>query len=108
MTTTTQITEQPTSDQSSPLVRGPGTPQGLAEQAAVSEAQEICEALNELDRLAKATRTAVLGRNKYRALSSLVAISPLVSHIMDTCTKMSAATSSGQASARGTGSEGYL
>lgn len=108
MTTTPLITEQPSSDQSSPLVGEPGTPQSLADQAAVSEAQEICVALNELDRLAKAARTAVLKRNKYRVLSSLVAIPPLVSHVMDICSQMSTAMSSRQASECRTGSDGYL
>ena len=65
-------------------------------------------ALNELDRLARAARTAVLKRDKYRALSSLVAIPPLVSHVLDICSEMSAATSSRQASACRSGSDGYL
>ena len=108
MATTSLITEQPSSDQLNLLTDGPSSPQGLAEQAAGGDASEIHVALNELDRLAKAARTAVLERDKYRALSSLVAIPPLVSHVMDTCSQMSTDTSTRQASACRTGSEGYL
>ena len=108
MATTPLITEQPSSDQFNPLTDGPSSPQGLAEQAPGGDASEIHVALNELDRLARAARTAVLKRDKYRALSSLVAIPPLVSHVLDICSEMSAATSSRQASACRSGSDGYL
>ena len=106
METTPLITEQPSSDQSNLLTGGPSSPQGLAEQAAGGDASEIHVALNELDRLAKAAREAMFKCEKYRALSSLVAIPPLVSHIMDTCSQMSTDTSSRQASECRAGSEG--
>ena len=87
-------------DRSMPLLGDP--------LAATDETYGIHVALNELDRLAKAAREAMFKCEKYRALSSLVAIPPLVSHIMDTCSQMSTDTSSRQASECRAGSEGYL
>lgn len=77
---------------------------GSASEASVTDG--IAEALRELHRLTDQAREAVLGRAKFRALSALVAIQPLVGHLIEECNRPSGPVS--VATEAASSNSGYL
>jgi len=62
----------------------------------------------ELERLVIEAADAVQSSDRFRALSSLVAIPPLVSHLMDSCAEMCSPVGETEIPGPASGREGYL
>ena len=62
----------------------------------------------ELERLVMEAADAIQSSDRFRALSSLVAIPPLVSHLMDSCAEMCSPMGETAVPRSPSGREGYL